>query len=221
LKVKKTALTAIAIVALLGLLAVASCKKNQQVGGQTGSTEGSSAQSQDATPQAPGEDEQSSPADSASKEDAQQPDAAENVGADGAAELPAAGIPPGPTPPYITLGVQTKPGEISFCEGQPVPLYYELAEDTPETCWVALVKRELTSTLCGDHSAGALTKKQIRGSKMGQLLFIMPTPGLYILRLFASEDEQGEAIGESQPFRVMSKEDWYGNPGGENPPVAK
>ena len=219
---KKATLTAVALAAILVLAVSVSCRKSQQEGSQTGAgtSAGNESQNQAATPQTPGEDEQSNPCDAPAGADAKQPDADEAGETGGAAKQPVQ-APPSPTPPYITLGVQTRPGEIAFCEGQPVPLYYELADDTPDTCLVALVKQEVTSRLCSDNTTGALTKKPIRGTKMGQLLFMMPTPGQYILRLFPSEDEQGEAIGESQPFRVMSKDEWYRQPGGETPPVAK
>lgn len=115
---------------------------------------------------------------------------------------------PLPSPPYITLGRQTRPGEITLCEGQPVPLYYELADDTPKTCWVALVLEQTQSKLACDNEKLAIQKQPIAGDKMGQLLFIMPPPGEYRLRLFTSADDSAEFVSEAQPFRVVSREEW-------------
>jgi hypothetical protein len=84
-----------------------------------------------------------------------------------------------------------------------------------------MVPQSVQSKIAGDNRNMMVTSKLIRGTKLDQLVFTMPSPGKYFLRLFPSEDDQCESIGESQPFRVMSKEEWLGQSSGGKPPVAK
>lgn len=116
--------------------------------------------------------------------------------------------PPLPDPPFITLGVQTKPGEIVFCEGQPVPLYFKFAEDTPDPCLVTLVPDTTQTRDAESNMRAALITKSISGSKQGQELIIMPGPGSYRLRLFTGSAAKDEFVSEAQPFRVVSRAEW-------------
>lgn len=134
--------------------------------------------------------------------------ASESIAAGNSREVAESSPPPLPAPPYITLGLQTKPGEIILCEGQPVPVYFELAADTPQTCWVALVLAQTRSKLACDNRKLAIQQQPLPGERMGQVMFIMPKPGEYRLRLFTSSDDHSEFVCEAQPFRVVSKEEW-------------
>jgi hypothetical protein len=110
-----------------------------------------------------------------------------------------------PAPPYITLSGVATPERIELPSGIPVTVYFEVPPGYPATAWIGQIPVEVTSRLEGDNDAAKKDYRPLDGQTKGALIYKLVTPGDYVFRIFASDEDGSEYVAESERFTVLPK----------------
>jgi hypothetical protein len=112
------------------------------------------------------------------------------------------------TAPYLTINpVGTDKAEVQ--EGFPVPVYFEVPADYPDTAWIGVVPTSVKSPLEGDNDAADVQywylKDAEQGPAKGSFTWTAEKPGEYVFRLFPNTTGLADYTAQSETFTVIPK----------------